>query len=320
MAQTAKQKRRKTAPVRGFTQHRAIVPRDGIAGRALTVVIAIMSFLACLTLGAVLMITEAARDWTSDVAAEVTIQVNPVEGNDINQAIREASRIALDFAGISRVVAINDRDAAALLEPWLGSGFDIAELPIPRLLTVSIAAGADPDLVALEKRLHDEVPGASLDDHQAWVDRLTSVAMALVSLGIAILALVLCATIVTVVFATQGAMVGNRQIVEVLHFVGAHNRFIAAEFQRHFLFLGLRGAAIGGVAAGFLFLMFLFAGWQRGDDPGDPFHALFGSYSLGITGYVAIALVTAAVAALTAFTSRLTVLRHLDRLDRLIRR
>jgi len=36
-------------------------------------------------------------------------------------------------------------------------------------------------------------------------------------------------------------MAGNRDVVEVLHFVGAHDSFIASEFQRHFMWLGLKG-------------------------------------------------------------------------------
>ena len=43
-------------------------------------------------------------------------------------------------------------------------------------------------------------------------------------------------------------MAGNREIIEVLHFVGASDAFIAREFQSHFRRLGLRGAIIGELA------------------------------------------------------------------------
>ena len=66
--------------------------------------------------------------------------------------------------------------------------------------------------------------------------------------GIGVLALVLLATVLSVTFATRGAMATNRPIVEVLHFIGAKNGFIAGHFQRHFLLLGLKGGAIGGGA------------------------------------------------------------------------
>jgi cell division transport system permease protein len=56
-------------------------------------------------------------------------------------------------------------------------------------------------------------------------------------------------TMLTVIFATRGAMAGNRHIVEVLHFVGAETSFIASEFQKRFLLIGLKGAAFGGGVA-----------------------------------------------------------------------
>ena len=67
--------------------------------------------------------------------------------------------------------------------------------------------------------------------------------------GIGILALVIVATIISVSFATRGAMAANRPIVEVLHFVGAGDRYIANRFLRHFLRLGLEGGVIGGGVA-----------------------------------------------------------------------
>ena len=94
-------------------------------------------------------------------------------------------------------------------------------------------------------RLKDEVKGAILDDHRAWAARLQSMASATVFGGIAILALVFVATVLSVVFATRGTMASNAVVVSVLHICGAEDGFIAREFQRHFLLLGLRGGLIG---------------------------------------------------------------------------
>ena len=52
-----------------------IVPSETIAGTALLVVIAIMAFLACLTLGVVSLVNQSAADWQNDVSREVTIQI-----------------------------------------------------------------------------------------------------------------------------------------------------------------------------------------------------------------------------------------------------
>src|SRR5690606_37517119 len=104
-------------------------------------------------------------------------------------------------------------------------------------------------------RLAAEVPGATLDDHRAWTSRIQTMASVTILVGIGILGLVFLATVLSVVFATRGAMAGNRDVVSVLHFVGAADAYIAREFQRHFLMLGLRGGLIGAGVAALMFLM-----------------------------------------------------------------
>ena len=76
-----------------------------------------------------------------------------------------------------------------------------------------------------------------------------------VAAGVGVLMLMIAATMLSVTFATRGAMATNKPVIEVLHFVGAKNGFIAGHFQRHFLLLGLEGGAIGGGAAIALFAL-----------------------------------------------------------------
>ena len=54
-----------------------IVPRASISGRALVAVVAIMTFLASITTGAVLLVSASAAEWQSEVASEITIQIRP---------------------------------------------------------------------------------------------------------------------------------------------------------------------------------------------------------------------------------------------------
>ena len=110
-----------------------------------------------------------------------------------------------------------------------------------------------------------------------------------IMVGIFVLGLVLAATILSVTFATRGAMAANRPIVEVLHFIGATDGYIAGQFQRHFLMLGLKGGAIGGgVALVVFFLARLIADQFVGTAGGEEAAALFGSFGLGMSGYTLI--------------------------------
>jgi cell division transport system permease protein len=294
----------------------SIVPRETIASKALIFVIGIMAFLACLTLGGVSMVNSSAERWQSDISREVTIQILPSDNTDMAAAIRRASDIALSFDGVAKVTVLNSAETARLLEPWLGAGLDLQELPIPRLLTVALTGDVKPDFSAMREKLKAEIPDSSLDDHRAWVDRLTTMALTMVAIGMGIFLLVMAATVTTVVFATRGAMAGNQDVVEVLHFVGADSQFISSQFQRHFLFLGFKGALSG--AAGAIVLFIILSLWSSASlatPEGDQINALFGSFSLSWSGYFGMIIVLFLVAALTALTSRWTVHRQVNTLQ-----
>ncbi|MCY0148701.1 ABC transporter permease [Hoeflea sp. G2-23] len=294
-----------------------IVPPVNVSGRALMVVIAIMSFLCAVTLGTVTMVQEKAQAWQGDVASEITIQVKPVDGLDMEKALLEVRAVALSYPGALTAEIVDRRSTARLLEPWLGEGFDMDELPVPRLVIVTIDEAAPPDFGAIRQSLAETVPAATLDDHRAWASRLISMARITVFVGVGILALMFATTMLTVIFATRGAMVGNRHIVEVLHFVGAETGFIAAEFQKHFLIIGLKGAAVGGGLATIAFLLLGF--WQSNSLAtalNDQVTALFGRFTLSSAGYFGIIGIVVLIAGMTALTTRLTVIRTIGEIDR----
>jgi cell division transport system permease protein len=287
-----------------------IVPRSTISGRALAAVVAIMTFLASLTTGSVMLVRASANDWQADVAREVTIQIRPAAGRDIEADVRTAVTLARAFPGIADVRAYSKEESGRLLEPWLGAGLSLEELPVPRLVVVRI--DGRPELAQLRRQLTERIPGAMLDDHRAWIDRMRTMARTAVVGGLLVLLLVLAATVLSVTFATTGAMATNRPIIEVLHFVGAKDGYIANHFLRHFLVLGLKGGAIGGSMAVLVFATVQFAsGWLAGTASGDQLTALFGSFSLGVLGYLAVLAQILVIAAVTALASQRTVNRTL---------
>ncbi|HTV37628.1 MAG TPA: ABC transporter permease [Xanthobacteraceae bacterium] len=294
----------------------AIVPKGSIAGRSLAAVVAIMTFLAGLTAGAVMMVVSSANDWRSDVGREVTIQIRPVAGRDIEADVRKAVEIARASQGIADVRAYTKEESARLVQPWLGNGLNLDDLPIPRMIVVKLWSGAPPDFTAMRATLAAQVPSAILDDHHRWIDRMRDMAGAAAAGGFGILALVLAVTVLSVTFATRGAMATNRPIVEVLHYVGATDGFVASQFQRHFLILGFKGGAIGGGAAIVLFgVLQAMNAWLSGTPGGDEFAALFGSFSIGAAGYAAILAQIVLMALVTALASRRTVNRTLATVD-----
>src|SRR4030081_3850020 len=181
-----------------------IVPRASISGRALIAVGAIMTFLASITTGAVLLVSASAAEWQSDVASEITMQVRPLAGRDIERDAVAVAEVLRTQPGIIEVRPFTKDESAKLLEPWLGSGRSLDELPVPRVIIARIAPGATLYLAGLRSRVSQVVPSASVDDHRAWIERMRSMTGATVFAGIGILALGIIATIISVSFATRG--------------------------------------------------------------------------------------------------------------------
>jgi cell division transport system permease protein len=285
-----------------------LVPPQSIGGRALVAVVAIMTFLASLTTGAVMLVRANAADWQTEVLREVTIQIRPADGRDLDAAVTAAVEIARGFEGVSEVRPYSKDESARLLEPWLGTGLSLDALPVPRVVVIKLASGASVDIAALRQAMAEKIPGASVDDHRGWIDRMRAMADFVVVGGIIVLGLVIAVTILCVNFATRGAMAANRPVIEVLHYVGAQDRFIAGQFQRHFLWLGLKGGVIGGVAAILLFALIVpVEALIRGNAGAEQFAALFGSISLGFTGYLVILVQIVVIAAVASEASRRTV-------------
>jgi cell division transport system permease protein len=243
----------------------------------------------------------------------VTIQIRPLPGRDIEADVAGAADLARRMRGIEAVRVLDRQEGEKLLEPWLGTGLDLSDLPVPRLVILKLASGSMLDFGPLKAELATRVPNAGLDDHRLWLGRLKLMADTLVVIGVIILVLVLVATGLAIAFATRGAMAGTAHIIDVLHLVGAEDNYIAREFQRHFLRLGLKGGLIGGgLAVLFYFAISFFSAHFASGPGGEQIEALFGRFSLPGAGYFSVLAIGLVVSGVTAIVSRITVYRTLS--------
>ncbi|MCB1509432.1 MAG: ABC transporter permease [Hyphomicrobiaceae bacterium] len=292
----------------------AIVQAGSVTGQSLTLVISIMCFLACLTAGAVYMINQSASAWLRNIASEITVQIEPrANAAETDRLVKDAHAFLSLQPGIINVRIIDKAASAKLLEPWLGSSAALGELPIPRLIALEVDRSAPPTFDRLRASLAKQFPGVTLDDHRHWRRQIRTVTRSFALGGLAILFLVGAATTAIIVSATRSAMASNREIVEVLHFVGATDRFIAREFERHFLTLGIRAGVVGaGLAMAVFFFMPMAVEFLGGGTiTMAEMKRLVGSGVLDGTGYFILALVVAVIAALCMLTSRFGVYRIL---------
>lgn len=292
-----------------------IVPGQSVAGRTLMLLIAIMTFLCCVTFGAVMLVQQSAIAWSTEVGRELTIQIRPIDGQVMDANLRLAEEIARNTPGVGSAEALTIEQSEALLRPWLGNDIDMTELRIPRLVTVHLSDPGHADIEKLRNGI-SAIPGASLETHSAWRQQLNTMAGTIVLSGLLVLLLIVAATVLAIIFATRGTMASNREIVDVLHFIGASNRFVAGQFQGRFLMLGIRGGLIGAVCA---LLFFLLAGIGSAHflpaSSSAQLGVLFGNFSIGVSGIVGILLIIPVIAGLTAVTSGFTVRRFLAQLS-----
>ena len=291
-----------------------IVPAGSVTGRSLTLVITIMCFLACLTAGSVYMMNQAANAWLRDIASEVTVQIEAREGADADKVAADVARFLAGQPGIAKAKPVSLDESAKLLEPWLGQTDVLKTLPVPRLVAVEVDRSAPPNVEALRASLGREFKGVTLDDHRRWQQQIRTITRSFALGGLAILLLVGAATTAIIVSATKSAMASNRDIVEVLHFVGATDRFIAREFERHFLRLGVRAGVVGAIWATLVFVtmptvMEVLGG---GTVTISELRRLVGVAVLDVQGYVLLGIVVLVIASLCMLTSRIGVYRILN--------
>ena len=204
-------------------------------------------------------------------------------------------------------------DSAQLLEPWLGQSDALKSLPIPRLIALEVDRAQPPDLAQIRTQLAAQFKGVSLDDHRHWQQQIRTVTRSFALGGLAILMLVGAATTAIIVSATRSALGSNRDIVEVLHFVGATDKFIAREFEKHFLRLGIKAGLVGALSAMavFLSLPFVMELLGGGTVTVAEIRRMIGSGTLDVAGYVLLGIVVVVIAALCMLTSRIGVYRIL---------
>lgn len=294
-------------------RHTPIVPAGSVTGKSLTLVVSIMCFLACLTAGAVYMINQSAAAWLRDIASEVTVQIEPRERTDMEKVVREVSAFLQRQPGVTSAKALSIDDSALLLEPWLGTIEALKSLPMPRMIAVELDRDQPPDFAALRSQLTRQFPAASLDDHRQWQQQIRAVTRSFALGGIAILLLVAAATTAIIVSATRSAMASNREIVEVLHYVGATDRLIAREFERHFLRLGIKAGMLGAICAIAVFasMPLVMQALGGGSVTQAELSRLIGTGSLDLKGYLLLVGLVIVIAALCMLTSRVGVKRIL---------
>ncbi len=309
-----KEKAAAQPPRQGFGKT-PIVLAGSVTGRSLTMVVAIMCFLVCLVAGVVYMIRQSADAWVRDIDSEVTIQVQPVgDSAAMDRTMNEIVAFLSEQTGVGKITPIGREEINKLIKPWLGQVGSLPALPMPQLIALEVDRDNPPDISVLAAALSAKFPTANLDDHRRWRKQIKAMTGTLAVGGLAIIILMTLATAAIIVAAARSAMASNKEIIEVLNFVGAEEKFIISQFERHFLKLGIKAGVVGASAAALIFYALPYIGELFGANSvaDAEVRRVIGSGTLDLPGYGILLLMVGVIAGLCQLTSRIGVRRILE--------
>jgi cell division transport system permease protein len=226
--------------------------RDSTA-RFLPWIIGFMVYLAMIAATVALVVDHVTQRWQRDLSGQLTVELPAVPDEDAaahKQRVEAAVDEIADTNGILGTRPLDRAEVRRLLSPWLG---DQAEeelgVALPDLIAVSLQPGIRPNLSELAERLQSASPGAAIDDHASFNAGAMGFLKTIEVLAVSVLALVLAATAGVVAFVARAGLSIHRRIVEIVHLVGAHDSYVARQFQAQAFRYGFIGAIIGTLLA-----------------------------------------------------------------------
>lgn len=281
--------------------------------RFLVTLIALMTFLAVLAIAAFFALGAMSERWTSGLENKMTIEISAQtpEGllrtpEDVAKITAAASSVLAAHPAVQSHHALSSAEIHALVAPWLGdSQLSVDQMPLPGLISLELNPGTAREVVTmLGEKITAAAPGARLDTHETWLSDVLRFTGALQFAATLLLAVIGVTTVIAIAGAVRARLAVHKADVELLHLMGAADRYISNQFQRHALLLGLAGGATG-MLAGLCALIII--GWLSGEMDVN----LLPEYKVSVMQMIIICALPLMIAALAAATARQTVLRAL---------
>ena len=238
--------------------------QSNAAARLAPWAIGTMTFLAALALGAVFALSDFEERWRVALAKAVTVQLPPaafgsetITETTIGQESRMARILAVLISepGVLDARALSQSDMIALIKPWLGEDIGNGTLPLPRIITIVPDLENPPDLDRLRLRLMEEAPEARLNDQGLWRVKILSFLDGLTLIAAGCIAVAALAAGMITVLVTLAGLANHRQAIDLLHLIGAQDRYIARQIQSQVEKISLFGGFAGLLVAGVIILI-----------------------------------------------------------------
>ena len=212
---------------------------------------ALMVFIATLISAGGIVISNSLASWQRGVSSSLTVQIPTYDeqgmprGDAVAQDLEQALSLLRTTPGIIGATILNDAEMAELMSPWLGTDAAISELPLPKLIDVTVDAARKPDLEQLKASLSTTVPSAILDSHRIWLDDLITLSNGVLDLIAFVLLMLLATVAITVIYTTKSSLSIQRSIISLVHMMGAKDLYITLKYSVYSFKYAFWGSAIG---------------------------------------------------------------------------
>jgi cell division transport system permease protein len=223
--------------------------RRAFSDRLLPVLVGAMAFLAALALAGMVAASALSAHWQQGAAAALTVQVpDPDVDSRATKVLQELQGIP----GVLEAHMLDETQLQSLLRPWLGSGLGsgpgVMALPLPGVIAVQFV-GPAVDTAMLASKLDAVAPGTLVEAQDVWMRRLSTLAHSLQACAGLAMGVVCCVAVAVVMVATRAGLMARREAIEIVHGLGATDRFIAGQFADRATRLAGLGAMVGALFA-----------------------------------------------------------------------
>ena len=171
-----------------------------------------MVFIATLILSVAIVVHSSVQSWTDNISGSLTVQIPTYtdKGESREEKLANDIEMALTLLrssdGITGASLLTDEQVSTLMEPWIGQSNAIIDLPLPKIIDVSVDTKNFPNIAQLKADLFEQVPEAILDSHRAALDELVLFFENTVNLIAFILILILITTAISVIYVTKSSL------------------------------------------------------------------------------------------------------------------
>lgn len=280
----------------------------------LTLLICLMSFLSVLSFSGTFALNNMTHRWSSGLENKVTIEISPettdnqILPHDIVQKETQSLYNKLsNHPNIKQATLLGHEDIQNLISPWIGNDLTLADIPLPGLISIDLKNSDPQSIEKLKNDISSYSQQAQLETHNEWFSDLMRFANTLKTLALIIALIVTATTVIAIVAGMKTRLIIHTKEIQLLHNMGAHDKYIARQLERHATKISLKGSCAG-VLIGLIFSTIIaFISNQSGTP-------LIPSLTIGSFNIVGILCIPLMIALIAIISTRITVLRSLAKM------